>query len=90
MKILSGTSNISLSTEICKYLKTKPAERMITRFADSEVYVEIKENMRGNDVFLIQSTSYPANDNIMELLICIDSLRRSSAKNITSVIPYFG
>jgi ribose-phosphate pyrophosphokinase len=90
MKILSGTSNISLSTEICKYLKTKPAERMITRFADSEVYVEIKENMRGNDVFLIQSTSYPANDNIMELLICIDSLRRSSAKNITAVIPYFG
>ena len=90
MKIVSGTSSISLSYQICKYLKTKPTQREIVRFADSEVYVEIKENMRGNDVYLIQSTSYPANDNIMELLICIDSLRRSSAKNITAVIPYFG
>ena len=90
MKIVSGTSSISLSDQICKYLKTKPTQRDIVRFADSEVYVEIKENMRGNDVYLIQSTSYPANDNIMELLICIDSLRRSSAKNITAVIPYFG
>ena len=90
MKIVSGTSSISLSDQICKYLKTKPTQREIVRFADSEVYVEIKENMRGNDVYLIQSTSYPANDNIMELLICIDSLRRSSAKNITAVIPYFG
>ena len=90
MKIVSGTSSISLSDQICKYLKTKPTQRDIKRFADSEVYVEIKENMRGNDVYLIQSTSYPANDNIMELLICIDSLRRSSAKNITAVIPYFG
>ena len=90
MKILAGTSNSSLCNEICKYLKVRPTERMITRFADSEVYVEIKENMRGNDVFVIQSTSYPANDNIMELLICIDSLRRSSAKSITAVIPYFG
>jgi len=90
MKIVSGTSSISLSDKICKYLKTKPTQREIVRFADSEVYVEIKENMRGNDVYLIQSTSYPANDNIMELLICIDSLRRSSAKNITAVIPYFG
>jgi ribose-phosphate pyrophosphokinase len=90
MKIVSGTSSISLSDQICKYLKTKPTQREIVRFADSEVYVEIKENMRGNDVYLIQSTSYPANDNIMELLICIDSLRRSSSKNITAVIPYFG
>ena len=90
MKIVSGTSSISLSHQICKYLKTKPTQREIVRFADSEVYVEIKENMRGNDVYLIQSTSYPANDNIMELLICIDSLRRSSAKNITAVIPYYG
>ena len=90
MKIVSGTSSIFLSNQICKYLKTKPTQREIVRFADSEVYVEIKENMRGNDVYLIQSTSYPANDNIMELLICIDSLRRSSAKNITAVIPYFG
>ena len=90
MRIVSGTSSISLSDQICKYLKTKPTQREIVRFADSEVYVEIKENMRGNDVYLIQSTSYPANDNIMELLICIDSLRRSSAKNITAVIPYFG
>ena len=90
MKIVSGTSSISLSDQICKYLKTKLTQREIKRFADSEVYVEIKENMRGNDVYLIQSTSYPANDNIMELLICIDSLRRSSAKNVTAVIPYFG
>ena len=65
MKIVSGTSSASLSGQICKYLKTKPTQRDIKRFADSEVYVEIKENMRGNDVYLIQSTSYPANDNIM-------------------------
>ena len=90
MKIVSGTNNPKLSKEIAKYLKTKIVNSSIRRFADSEVYVEINENMRGSEVFVIQGTSYPANDNIMELLVCIDALRRASAKNITAVLPYYG
>ena len=90
MKILSGTSNPRLSKEISKKLKLKLINTNIKRFADGEIYIEINENIRGNSVFVVQSTSTPANDNIMELLLCIDALRRSSAKNITAVIPYFG
>ena len=90
MKILSGTSNPRLCKQISKQLKLKLINTNIKRFADGEIYIEINENIRGNSVFVIQSTSNPANDNIMELLLCIDALRRSSAKNITAVIPYFG
>ena len=80
MKLLSGSCNEKLSREISRNLKTKLSDIKIIRFADSEVYCEIKENMRGKDVFLIQGTSYPANYNIMELLICVDAIRRASAK----------
>ncbi len=90
MKILSGTSNTKLSKEISRKLKLKLINTNIKRFADGEIYIEINENIRGNSVFVVQSTSTPANDNLMELLLCIDALRRSSAKNITAVIPYFG
>ena len=90
MKILSGTSNPKLSKEISKQLKLKLVNTNIKRFSDGEIYIEINENIRGNSVFVIQSTSNPANDNLMELLLCIDALRRSSAKNITAVIPYYG
>lgn len=90
MKLLSGNSNLPLAKEVAKYLGAELVEAEIKRFADNEVFVEIKENVRGEDVFVIQSTSFPANDNIMELLIMIDALRRASAKRITAVIPYFG
>ncbi len=90
MKILSGTSNLKLSKEISRQLKLKLVNTNIKRFSDGEIYIEINENIRGNSVFVIQSTSNPANDNLMELLLCIDALRRSSAKNITAVIPYYG
>jgi ribose-phosphate pyrophosphokinase len=90
MKILSGTSNPLLSKSISKHLKLKLINTNIKNFADGEIYVEINENIRGNSVFVVQSTSTPANDNLMELLLCIDALKRSSAKNITAVIPYFG
>ena len=90
MKILSGTSNPSLSKSISKHLKLKLVNTNIKKFADGEIYVEINENIRGNSVFVIQATATPANDNLMELLLCIDALRRSSAKNITAVITYFG
>tara|TARA_Y200000002_G_C22583615_1_gene621945 strand:- start:177 stop:1109 length:933 start_codon:yes stop_codon:yes gene_type:complete len=90
MKILSGTSNIKLSKDISKKLKLKLVNTNIRRFADGEIYIEINENIRGNSVFVIQSTSNPANDNLMELLLVIDALKRSSAKNVTAVIPYFG
>jgi ribose-phosphate pyrophosphokinase len=90
MKILSGNSNRFLAEKISENLNTKLLEANITRFADNEVYVEIKENVRGEDIFIIQSTSCPANDNIMELLIIIDALKRASAKRITAVIPYYG
>ena len=90
MKILSGTSNNKLSKDISKKLKSKLVNTNIKRFADGEIYIEINENIRGNSVFVIQSTSTPANDNLMELLLCLDALKRSSAKSITAVIPYFG
>jgi ribose-phosphate pyrophosphokinase len=90
MKILSGTSNLKLSKNIAKNLKLKLINTNIRRFADGEIYIEINENIRGNSVFVVQSTSNPANDNLMELLLVIDALRRSSAKTITAVIPYFG
>ena len=90
MKVLAGTSNSKLCKDIARQLKLKLVNSNIKRFADGEVYVEINENIRGNSIFVVQSTSNPANDNLMELLICIDALRRSSAKNITAVIPYFG
>ncbi len=90
MKILAGNSNLPLAQAIAKHLKIPLTCASIRRFADMEIFVEIEENVRGEDVFLIQSTSYPANDNMMELLICIDALRRASARRITAVIPYFG
>jgi len=90
MKLLAGNSNPPLARSIAEYLETPLTEASVRRFADEEVFVEIDENVRGEDVFVIQSTSYPANDNLMELLICIDALRRASAKRITAVIPYFG
>ena len=90
MKLLSGNSNNILSKKISKYLKSKLINSSIRKFADGEIYIEINENIRGNSIFIIQSISSPANDNLMELLLCIDALKRSSAKNITTVIPYFG
>ncbi len=90
MKILTGNSNKQLSYKISKNLKNKLVNTSIRKFADGEIYIEINENIRGNSIFIIQSVSSPANDNLMELLLCIDALRRSSAKNITAVIPYFG
>ncbi len=90
MKLLSGNSNKTLSKKIAKYLKSKLVNSSIRKFSDGEIYTEINENIRGNSIFIIQSISSPANDNLMELLLCIDALKRSSAKNITAVIPYFG
>ena len=90
MKLLTGNSNKHLSQKISKHLKTKLVHSSIRKFSDGEIYIEINENIRGNSIFLIQSSSAPANDNLMELLLCIDALKRSSAKNITAVIPYFG
>jgi ribose-phosphate pyrophosphokinase len=90
MKLLAGNSNLPLARSIADYLKLPPTEASVRRFADEEIFVEINENVRGEDVFVVQSTSYPANDNLMELLICIDALRRASAKRITAVVPYFG
>jgi ribose-phosphate pyrophosphokinase len=90
MKLMSGNSNLPLVKAIASYLEMPITEASVRRFADEEVFVEINENVRGEDVFVIQSTAFPANDNLMELLICIDALRRSSAKRITAVIPYFG
>ena len=90
MKLLAGNSNLPLARSISDYLETTLTEASVRRFADEEIFVEINENVRGEDVFVIQSTSYPANDNLMELLICIDALRRASAKRITAVLPYFG
>ena len=90
MKLLAGTSNPPLARSIADYLEVPLTEASVRRFADEEIFVEVNENVRGEDVFVLQSTSYPANDNLMELLICIDALRRASAKRITAVVPYFG
>jgi len=90
MKLVAGNSNPVLATAVAKYLDRPLALCDVKKFADKEIFVEIHENMRGEDVFILQSTSYPANDNLMELLILADALRRSSARRITAVIPYFG
>ncbi|MDD9905581.1 MAG: ribose-phosphate pyrophosphokinase [Rhodospirillaceae bacterium] len=90
MKILSGNSNRPLAEAISACLNAPLTKAAIRRFSDLEVFVEILENVRGEDVFIIQSTSYPANDNLMELLVSIDALRRASAQRITAVIPYYG
>ena len=90
MKLMAGNSNLPLARDIAAYLDLPLTDASVRRFADEEVFVEIHENVRGEDVFVIQSTSFPANDNLMELLIGIDALRRASAKRITAVLPYFG
>jgi ribose-phosphate pyrophosphokinase len=90
MKILAGNSSRPLAEAIGHYLGLPLTNAAIKRFADMEVFVEIEENVRGEDVFVVQSTSFPANDSLMELLVTIDALRRGSAKRITAVIPYFG
>src|SRR4051812_136511 len=90
MKLMTGNSNLPLAQAIAQYLEIPITEASVRRFADEEIFVEILENVRGEDVFVVQSTSYPANDNLMELLICIDALKRASAKRITAVGPYFG
>jgi len=90
MKLMAGNSNLPLARAVAEYLQVPLTDASVRRFADEEVFVEIHENVRGEDVFVLQSTSFPANDNLMELLIGIDALRRASAKRITAVIPYFG
>src|SRR5246127_2051320 len=90
VRLVAGNSNRALSEAIGAYLATPLAKAVVRRFADMEIFVEIQENVRGTDVFVIQSTSYPANDHLMELLIIIDALRRASGRRITAVIPYFG
>lgn len=90
MKLVAGNSNRALSEAIAAYLNLPLTKSLVRRFADMEVFVEIQENVRGEDVFVLQSTSYPANDHLMELLIIIDALKRASARRITAVIPYFG
>ena len=90
MKLLTGNANQPLAKAIADYLELPLTQASVRRFADEEVFVEIHENVRGEDVFVIQSTGFPANDNLMELLIMIDALRRASAKRITAVVPYFG
>jgi ribose-phosphate pyrophosphokinase len=89
-KLVAGNSNRPLAQAISSYLETPLATCQVRRFADMEIFVEVEENVRGEDVFVIQSTSFPANDHLMELLIIIDALRRSSARRITAVVPYYG
>ncbi|HEU0043230.1 ribose-phosphate pyrophosphokinase [Sphingomonas sp.] len=90
MKLLTGNANRPLAAAIAAYLNLPLAAASVRRFADEEIFVEIQENVRGEDVFVIQSTGYPANDNLMELLIIIDALKRASARRITAVVPYLG
>ncbi|MEQ8658491.1 MAG: ribose-phosphate pyrophosphokinase [Hyphomicrobiales bacterium] len=90
MKLVAGNSNLALANAIAGYLDVPLCKADVRRFADKEIFVEIQENVRGEDVYVLQSTSFPANDNLMEMLILVDALRRSSAKRITTVIPYFG
>ncbi|MBB4955279.1 ribose-phosphate pyrophosphokinase [Agrobacterium vitis] len=90
MKVFAGNSNRQLAEAVCKYLNVPLGKASVRRFADQEIFVEIQENVRGEDVFIVQPTSFPTNDHLMELLIMIDAFRRSSAKRITAVIPYFG
>ncbi len=90
MKVFAGNSNRQLAEAICNYLNVPLGKASVRRFADQEIFVEIQENVRGEDVFVVQSTSFPTNDHLMELLIMIDAFRRSSARRITAVLPYFG
>jgi len=90
MKILSCNSNVNLAESISKTLNTRLVKAEVKKFSDMEVFVEVQENVRGEDMFVVQSTSYPANDNLMELLVSLDALRRASARRITAVIPYYG
>ena len=90
MRLITGNSNAPLAEAIGQHLKLPYVKAAVRRFSDMEIFVEVQENVRGEDMFVIQSTSYPANDNLMELLIMIDALRRASARRITAVIPYFG
>ena len=90
LSIFGGNSNVELLAEICKHLRTKLSNAFVGRFTDGEIQIRINENIRGNDVFVVQSVCFPANDNIMELLILIDALKRASADRITAVLPYFG
>ncbi|MFO0989073.1 MAG: ribose-phosphate diphosphokinase, partial [Alphaproteobacteria bacterium] len=90
MKLIAGNSNRPLADAISSYLGTPLTKASIRRFADMEVFVEIEENIRGEDVFVIQSTSFPANDNLMELLVLLDALKRASARRVTAVVPYYG
>jgi ribose-phosphate pyrophosphokinase len=90
IKLVAGNSNPKLAEAIAAYLATPLTKAVVRRFADMEIFVEILENVRGSDVFIVQSTSYPANDHLMELLIITDALRRASTRRITAVIPYFG
>ena len=90
MKILACNSNINLAESISKTLNTRLVKVEVKRFSDMEVFVEVQENVRGEDMFVVQSTSYPANDNLMELLVALDALRRASARRVTAVIPYYG
>lgn len=90
MKLLSGNSNRPLAEAIAAALNSPLTQASVRRFPDMEVFVEILDNVRGEDVFVVQGTSYPANDNLMELLVCLDALRRASARRITAVMPYFG
>jgi ribose-phosphate pyrophosphokinase len=90
MKVFAGNSNRRLAESICNYLNVPLGKASVRRFADQEIFVEIQENVRGEDVFVVQSTSFPTNDHLMELLIIIDALRRASARRVTAVVPYFG
>jgi ribose-phosphate pyrophosphokinase len=90
MKLMAGNSNLPLARAIASYLELPLTDASVRRFADEEIFIEIHENVRGEDLFIVQSTSYPANDNLMELLIAIDACRRASARRITAVVPYFG
>ena len=90
MKIVAGNSNRPLAEAICSYLHLPQTKAVVKRFNDMEVFVEIQENVRGQDMFVVQSTSFPANDHLMELLIIIDALKRASARRVTAVLPYFG
>src|SRR3712207_9137073 len=90
MKLLAGNSNRTLAQAVADNLGMTLTRGQVRRFADDEIFATIEENVRGEDVFVLQSTSYPANDNLMELLICIDALKRASARRITAVMPYYG
>src|SRR6476660_6950479 len=90
MKLVTGNSNPALAKAVSDYLELPLTDALVRRCNDNEIFVEIHENVRGEDVFILQSTSFPANDNLMELLIIADALHRSSARRITAVIPYFG